>query len=78
MKDYINDVIRPKVQADGGEVSFVSYTDDVLTLMLQGECSKCNIAQSCLPDWIQKEIEREKGQSPKIQLIIKKPYFWDM
>lgn len=78
MKDYINDVIRPKVQADGGEVSLVSYENNILTLMLQGECSKCAISQSCLPDWIQKEIERDKGISPQIKFIVKKPYFWDI
>lgn len=78
MKSYINDVIRPKVQADGGEVTFVSYENNTLTLLLQGECSKCAIAQNCLPDWIKKEIEREKGVTPKIELIVKKPYFWDI
>ena len=30
MKDYINNIIKPKLQGDGGEIDFVSYEDGIL------------------------------------------------
>ena len=76
MKDYIEKTVRPKIQGDGGEVSFESFKDNVLTLVFEGECSKCLILERCCK-WIRDEIKREKGQSVTVNAIRKKPYFWD-
>lgn len=76
MKDYIDKVIKPKLQGDGGEIDFVSLENGVLTVLLQGECSKCLIVDRCL-SWIENEILRDKGESVKIKAIRKKPFFWD-
>lgn len=76
MENYINTVIKPKLQGDGGEIDFVSYDDGVLTVLLQGECSKCLIVERCLV-WIESEILRDIGVSVKIVAQKKKPFFWD-
>ena len=76
MKDYIENVIKPKIQGDGGEVEFESFSDGVLTLVFRGECSKCLILERCVK-WIKSEIKRETGESVIIHAIRKKPYFWD-
>ena len=76
MKDYIEKIIKPKLQGDGGEIDFVSLEDNVLTVLLQGECSKCLIVERCIA-WIESEILRDLGQSVKITAIKKKPFFWD-
>ena len=65
MKDYINNIIKPKLQGDGGEIDFVSYENGVLTVLLQGECSKCLIVDRCLA-WIESEVMRDMGESVKV------------
>ncbi len=76
MENYINTVIKPKLQGDGGEIDYVSYEKSVLTVLLQGECSKCLIVERCL-DWIAYEIKRDLGVEISVKAIRKKPYFWD-
>ncbi len=76
MKDYINTVIKPKLQGDGGEIDFVSYENGKLTVLLQGECSKCLIVERCLR-WIESEVMRDMGESVEIMAQKKKPFFWD-
>ncbi len=76
MKDYIENIIKPKLQGDGGEIDFVSCEDGVLTVILQGECSKCLIVERCI-SWIESEILRDLGQQVKIVAQKKKPFFWD-
>lgn len=76
MKNYIEKVIRPKIQGDGGEVRFGTFDSGELKLIFQGECSKCLILDRCV-DWIKGEIKRELGKDVQITAIRKKPYFWD-
>ncbi len=76
MKDYINNIIKPKLQGDGGEIDFVSYENGNLTVLLQGECSKCLIVDRCLR-WIESEIMRDMGESVNVIAQKKKPFFWD-
>lgn len=77
MKDYIADVIRPKIQGDGGEVRFLKQEGNEITLVFQGECSKCLILDRCV-DWIKSEIKKDLNTDVKITPVRKKPYFWDM
>ncbi len=76
MEYFINNIIRPKIQGDGGEIRFVSDDGNTVTVILQGECSKCQILDRCLL-WI--EIEAEKNLNRKITIngVRKKPFFWD-
>ncbi|MBR5320755.1 MAG: NifU family protein [Clostridia bacterium] len=76
MKGYINTIIKPKLQGDGGEIDFVSYENGILTVLLQGECSKCLIVDRCLT-WIESEVMRDMGESVKVVAQKKKPFFWD-
>jgi len=76
MEKYINGYIRERIQGDGGEVKFVSYENGLLTLLFQGECSKCHILDRCC-DWISQRIEADLGETVKINAVRKKPYFQD-
>ena len=76
MKNYINTVIKPKLQGDGGEIDFISYENGNLTVLLQGECSKCLIVDRCLR-WIESEVMRDMGESVQVIAQKKKPFFWD-
>lgn len=77
METYIDTIIRPKIQGDGGEVTLQSFEDGVLTLVFQGECSKCLILDRCTA-WIEQEIEKDTGKRVQIRATRKKPFFWDV
>ena len=77
MEEYINSYIRPRLQGDGGEITFVKQEGDEVTVLLQGECSKCLILDRCLK-WIEERIEKDLNQSVKVVGIRKKPYFQDV
>lgn len=78
MKAFIDKEIRPKLQADGGEVNFLSYEEPVLTLALKGECATCNCAPNYLADWIAEEIKRGMGKEVTVEFVVQKPYFCDI
>ncbi|MGH7198701.1 MAG: NifU family protein, partial [Candidatus Omnitrophota bacterium] len=41
IKDILDNEIRPAVAMDGGDITFYSYENGVVTLHLQGACSSC-------------------------------------
>ena len=77
IKTYVEAVLQPKLQGDGGEIDFISYENGVLTVLLQGECSKCLILHRCT-EWIEEQIEKDLKKKVKVIAIRKKPYFQDV
>lgn len=77
MEEYINGYIRPRLQGDGGEITFVKQEGDKVTVLLQGECSKCLILDRCLK-WIEERAEKDLGKKITVIGIRKKPYFQDV
>lgn len=41
IKEILDQEIRPMVAQDGGEITFASYRDGVVEVLLQGACSGC-------------------------------------
>ena len=76
MEQYINEIIRPKIQGDGGEITFFSQKDDTVTVIMQGECSKCLILDRCIA-WIENMALKDLNKKVKINAVRKKPFFWD-
>ena len=77
VKNYVENILQPKIQGDGGWIEFVSLEDDVLTVIFRGECSKCLILHRCT-QWIESEIKRDLNKNVKVNAIRRKPYFQDM
>ena len=40
IQNYVENVLQPKIQGDGGWVEFDSLDEKNLTLIFRGECSK--------------------------------------
>ncbi len=76
MREYIETVIAPRLQGDGGWVEFVSLEGAELTLRFRGECSRCAILNRCT-DWIARQVKDGTGQEVRVVAIRKKPFFWD-
>ncbi len=77
VQTYVENILQPKLQGDGGWVEFVSLEGIELTLIFRGECSKCLILNRCT-DWIEEQIKKDLNKTVKVTAIRKKPYFQDM
>ncbi|MCM1363539.1 MAG: NifU family protein [Faecalibacterium sp.] len=76
VQEYVEKVLSPKLQGDGGWIEFVSFEDGTLTVIFRGECSKCLILHRCVA-WIEEQTEKDLGIKIKLNGIRKKPYFQD-
>ncbi len=77
VQSYVETVLQPKLQGDGGWVEFVSLENGELTLVFRGECSKCLILHRCTA-WIEEQIKKDLNKNVKVCAVRKKPYFQDM
>lgn len=60
-------LIRPALQADGGDVELVDVSDDgVVKVALQGACRGCPMSQLTLANGVERVI---KEQVPEIQRV---------
>lgn len=77
IENYIEKVLQPKIQGDGGWVEFESINENELTLVFRGECSKCLILHRCVA-WIEEQIKDDLKKNVKVIAVRKKPYFQDV
>jgi len=60
--------VRPSLQADGGDVEFVSVTEDgVVSVKLTGACGGCPMAQMTLKMGIENYLKKEV---PEVSSVI--------
>jgi len=61
------DLIRPALQADGGDVELVDVTDDgVVKVQLVGACRGCPMSQLTLANGVERVL---KEQIPEVQRV---------
>lgn len=61
------DLIRPALQADGGDVELVDVTEDgVVKVALQGACRGCPMSQLTLANGVERVL---KEQIPEVQRV---------
>ncbi|WP_299704772.1 NifU family protein [uncultured Pontibacter sp.] len=56
--DLLENYVRPAVEQDGGNITFKSYKDGVVTVHLQGSCSGCPSATVTLKAGIENLLKR--------------------
>lgn len=61
--EEVLDLVRPSLQADGGDVKFVDVDEEgVVTVELQGACKGCPMSQMTLANGVERILkERIKG-----------------
>lgn len=77
IEKYVEQVLQPKLQGDGGWIEFVSFENGELTVVFRGECSKCLILHRCA-EWIEQQIKTDLHKTVKVNAIRKRPYFQDV
>jgi len=67
--EKILDKIRPSLQADGGDVEFVSFDEKtgIVKVRLVGMCAHCPMSQITLKQGIEEEIKKE---APEVKEVI--------
>lgn len=75
-KQFIEEIAAPRVQGDGGWIDFLGQEGNRITVRLQGECSKCQVADRCMK-WIEEEMKTRFDREIEIRYERKKPFFWD-
>ena len=53
------DEIRPFLMADGGDIEFVKYEDNIVYIKMMGACSNCEMLDLTLKDGIEAAIKEE-------------------
>jgi len=60
--------VRPSLQADGGDVEFVSVSEEgVVSVKLTGACSHCQMAQMTIKNGIENYLKLE---IPEVRSVI--------
>jgi Fe-S cluster biogenesis protein NfuA len=59
IKHILDTEIRPAVAMDGGDITFHSYVDGILTLHLQGACSSCPASTMTLKMGIENRLKED-------------------
>lgn len=61
------DLIRPSLQADGGDVSLVDVADDgVVTVELEGACKGCPMSQMTLANGVERILKERIPEVTKV------------
>jgi Fe-S cluster biogenesis protein NfuA len=61
------DMVRPRLQADGGDVELVSVDDGVVKVRLTGACGGCPMATMTLKQGIERVL---KSEIPEIKEVV--------
>lgn len=66
IKDVLDEYIKPAVEMDGGAITFDSYDDGVVKVLLQGSCSGCPSSTVTLKAGIESLLKRA---IPEVQSV---------
>lgn len=63
------DKIRPKLQADGGDVELVDVDEGIVKVRLQGSCQGCPMSQLTLKMGIEKFLKEQIPEVTEVQAV---------
>lgn len=61
--------IRPSLQADGGDVEFVSVENGIVKVRLTGACGGCPMSQMTLKQGIEKFVKKEVPEILSVEAV---------
>ena len=63
------DEIRPQLQADGGDVEFVSFEKGIVKVKLQGHCAGCPMSAMTLKQGIENYLKKNIPEVVKVENV---------
>ncbi|MCP4522295.1 MAG: NifU family protein [Cytophagales bacterium] len=67
IKAILNDYVRPAVESDGGNISYDSFNNGVVKVILQGACSGCPSSTQTLKHGIENLLKR---MLPEVEEVV--------
>lgn len=62
--------IRPYLEADGGDISFVNLTDDfVVNVQLHGACASCSMSIMTLKQGVEQAVQKAIPEIKSVEAI---------
>ncbi len=62
--------IRPYLQADGGDISFVNLTEDnVVNVELQGSCGSCPFSRMTLKNGVEEAVKKALPEIKSVEAL---------
>ena len=61
--------IRPRLQADGGDVELATFSGDTVVVSLFGNCSGCMMGEMTL-SWIQQQLSVKLGREIRVRQLV--------
>ncbi|HPG34289.1 MAG: NifU family protein [Lentimicrobiaceae bacterium] len=62
--------IRPYLQADGGDISFVELTEDkVVNVELQGSCGSCPFSRMTLKNGVEEAVKKALPEIKSVEAL---------
>jgi Fe-S cluster biogenesis protein NfuA len=61
--------IRPSLQADGGDVEFVSVENGIVKVRLTGVCGGCPMSQMTLKQGIEKSVRKAVPEVMSVEAV---------
>ena len=69
IKGILDDYIRPAVEMDGGAITFDSFTEGKVKVLLQGSCSGCPSSTLTLKSGIENLLKRMVPEVEKVEAV---------
>jgi Fe-S cluster biogenesis protein NfuA len=72
MKDQVQEVlniIRPSLQADGGDVELVDVKDGIVSVKLKGACSGCPMSTMTLKKGIERFLKEKLSEVKEVVAV---------
>ena len=72
MKDKVQEalnVIRPSLQADGGDVELVDVKDGIVSVKLKGACSGCPMSTMTLKKGIERFLKEKVSEVKEVVAV---------
>ena len=68
IEEVINLQIRPYIEADGGQITFIELTDGIVFVELAGACGTCPSAQMTLKGGVEAILKRRFPEIVSVEL----------
>ncbi len=72
MKEKVNDAlnkIRPSLQADGGDVELVDYSEGIVKVKLKGACAGCPMSTMTIKNGIERYLKQEIPEVKSVEQV---------
>ena len=64
------DEIRPALQADGGDVEFIDYSDGIVHVRMQGACGSCPMSVMTLKQGIEARLRHFIPEIRSVEAVL--------